>query len=195
MSRWPGTPSGSAPNRFEIFKLDGERLVVLTPWRVMPNWADKGMTRSIVEAFDEARKTSGARAGRYSTFIPARFTTSAHLAISAFMNGSMSFSGMVDGSPAAAVMRCTTEGSASAFATSAFNFSTIAGGVFLGAQRPNHDDTRSRVRRIYRPSAIRASALIAAWRYGKRAHLAGFARLIAVDMLSKNTGTRPERTS
>ena len=42
----------------------------------------------------------------YSTFIPARLTTSAHLAISAFMNGSMSFSGMVDGSPAAAVMRC-----------------------------------------------------------------------------------------
>ena len=30
------------------FKLDGERLVVLTPWRIMPNWADKGMTRSIV---------------------------------------------------------------------------------------------------------------------------------------------------
>jgi hypothetical protein len=23
-------------------------LAVLTPWRVMPNWADKGMTRSIV---------------------------------------------------------------------------------------------------------------------------------------------------
>jgi hypothetical protein len=30
------------------FTLSGERLVVLTLWRVMPNWADKGMTRSIV---------------------------------------------------------------------------------------------------------------------------------------------------
>ena len=28
--------------------MDGERLQVLTPWRVMPNWADKGMSRSIV---------------------------------------------------------------------------------------------------------------------------------------------------
>ncbi len=30
------------------FKVEGDRLVVTTPWRVMPNWADKGMTRSIV---------------------------------------------------------------------------------------------------------------------------------------------------
>jgi hypothetical protein len=30
------------------FKLEGGRLKVLTPWRVMPNWADKGMTRSII---------------------------------------------------------------------------------------------------------------------------------------------------
>lgn len=30
------------------FKLEGNRLQVLTPWRVMPNWADKGMTRSII---------------------------------------------------------------------------------------------------------------------------------------------------
>lgn len=30
------------------FKVDGNRLQVLTPWRVMPNWADKGMTRSII---------------------------------------------------------------------------------------------------------------------------------------------------
>ena len=29
-------------------KLSGERLVVSTSWRVMANWADKGMTRSIV---------------------------------------------------------------------------------------------------------------------------------------------------
>jgi hypothetical protein len=30
------------------FALEGDRLRVLTPWRVMPNWADKGETRSIV---------------------------------------------------------------------------------------------------------------------------------------------------
>jgi hypothetical protein len=39
---WVGT------TQVRNFKLDGERLMVLTPWRVMPNWADKGMTRSIV---------------------------------------------------------------------------------------------------------------------------------------------------
>lgn len=30
------------------YKVDGDRLEVLTPWRLMPNWPDKGMTRSIV---------------------------------------------------------------------------------------------------------------------------------------------------
>ena len=30
------------------FKVEGDRLVVTTPWCVMPNWADKGVTRSIV---------------------------------------------------------------------------------------------------------------------------------------------------
>ncbi len=30
------------------FKVEGDRLSVLTPWRVMPNWPEKGMTRSIV---------------------------------------------------------------------------------------------------------------------------------------------------
>jgi len=30
------------------FKIDGKRLQVLTPWRVMPNWPEKGMQRSIV---------------------------------------------------------------------------------------------------------------------------------------------------
>jgi hypothetical protein len=30
------------------FKVEGDQLIVTTPWRVMPNWADKGMTRSIV---------------------------------------------------------------------------------------------------------------------------------------------------
>jgi hypothetical protein len=39
---WVGT------KQVRDFKLDGERLMVLTPWRLMPNWADKGMTRSIV---------------------------------------------------------------------------------------------------------------------------------------------------
>ena len=39
---WVGT------KQVRSFKLDDKRLVVLTPWRIMPNWADKGMTRSIV---------------------------------------------------------------------------------------------------------------------------------------------------
>ncbi len=39
---WVGTEQS------RIFKLDGTRLQVLTPWRIMPNWADRGMTRSIV---------------------------------------------------------------------------------------------------------------------------------------------------
>lgn len=39
---WVGTEQARS------FTLDGDRLQVLTPWRVMPNWADKGMTRSIV---------------------------------------------------------------------------------------------------------------------------------------------------
>ncbi len=30
------------------FVLEDDRLQVLTPWRVMPNWADKGETRSII---------------------------------------------------------------------------------------------------------------------------------------------------
>ncbi|WP_392553560.1 lipocalin-like domain-containing protein [Orbus wheelerorum] len=30
------------------FKIEGDTLQVLTPWRVMPNWADKGETRSII---------------------------------------------------------------------------------------------------------------------------------------------------
>jgi hypothetical protein len=39
---WVGT------KQVRSFKLDGDRLIVLTPWRLMPNWADKGTTRSIV---------------------------------------------------------------------------------------------------------------------------------------------------
>lgn len=30
------------------FVLDGDTLQVLTPWRVMPNWPDRGETRSII---------------------------------------------------------------------------------------------------------------------------------------------------
>ena len=43
---------GSEQTRY--FKLDGDRLRVLSPWRVMPNWPDKGMTRSILN-FDRAK--------------------------------------------------------------------------------------------------------------------------------------------
>jgi Lipocalin-like domain len=43
---------GSEQTRF--FRLDGDRLEVLSPWRVMPNWPDKGMTRSIL-AFDRSK--------------------------------------------------------------------------------------------------------------------------------------------
>ncbi|ACB79867.1 conserved hypothetical protein [Methylorubrum populi BJ001] len=46
--KWVGT------EQTRTFTLDGERLRVLTPWRVMPNWADKGETRSIV-TFERAK--------------------------------------------------------------------------------------------------------------------------------------------
>jgi hypothetical protein len=36
------------------FKVEGDRLQVLTPWRMMPNWADRGMTRSII-TFERAK--------------------------------------------------------------------------------------------------------------------------------------------
>ncbi len=39
---WVGT------EQTRTFKVEGQRLQVLTPWRLMPNWADKGITRSIV---------------------------------------------------------------------------------------------------------------------------------------------------
>ncbi len=50
---WDPKWVGSEQTR--TFTLDGERLRVLTPWRVMPNWADKGETRSIV-TFERARE-------------------------------------------------------------------------------------------------------------------------------------------
>ena len=37
---------GTEQSRF--FRVEGDKLEVLTPWRKMPNWADKGMTRSII---------------------------------------------------------------------------------------------------------------------------------------------------
>ncbi|MBX9848117.1 MAG: lipocalin-like domain-containing protein [Rhodocyclaceae bacterium] len=42
---------GTEQSRF--FKLDGNSLQVLTPWRLMPNWAEHGMTRSII-SFERA---------------------------------------------------------------------------------------------------------------------------------------------
>lgn len=42
---------GTEQSRF--FKLDGNCLQVLTPWRLMPNWAEHGMTRSII-SFERA---------------------------------------------------------------------------------------------------------------------------------------------
>jgi hypothetical protein len=43
---------GTEQTRF--FKADGEHLQVLTPWKVMPNWAEKGMTRTIL-TFERAK--------------------------------------------------------------------------------------------------------------------------------------------
>ncbi len=45
---WVGT------KQVRSFRLEGDRLEVLTPWRTMPNWPDKGMTRSIV-SFERTR--------------------------------------------------------------------------------------------------------------------------------------------
>jgi len=45
---WVGT------EQTRSFRVQGERLQVLTPWRVMPNWPEKGMTRSIV-TFERAK--------------------------------------------------------------------------------------------------------------------------------------------
>jgi hypothetical protein len=45
---WVGTEQSRS------FKVEGDHLQVLSPWRVMPNWADKGMTRSII-TFERAK--------------------------------------------------------------------------------------------------------------------------------------------
>ncbi|GBU16171.1 MULTISPECIES: lipocalin-like domain-containing protein [Methylobacterium] len=47
--KWIGT------EQTRSFTLEGDRLQVLTPWRVMPNWADRGETRSIV-TFERAKE-------------------------------------------------------------------------------------------------------------------------------------------
>jgi len=39
---WVGTEQARS------YKIDGDRLQVLTPWQIMPNWPDKGMTRSLL---------------------------------------------------------------------------------------------------------------------------------------------------
>jgi hypothetical protein len=45
---WVGTEQARS------FKIEADQLQVFSPWRVMPNWADKGMTRSIV-TFERAK--------------------------------------------------------------------------------------------------------------------------------------------
>jgi len=40
--QWVGT------EQTRYFLIEGDKLVVQTPWRVMPNWPEKGLTRSIV---------------------------------------------------------------------------------------------------------------------------------------------------
>jgi hypothetical protein len=45
---WVGT------KQVRSFKLEHDRLDVLTPWRIMPNWSDKGITRSII-SFERSR--------------------------------------------------------------------------------------------------------------------------------------------
>ena len=49
---WDPEWVGTEQTRF--FRVDGERLQILTPWRVMPNWPEKGMTRSII-TFDRTK--------------------------------------------------------------------------------------------------------------------------------------------
>jgi hypothetical protein len=41
-----GNPELVGTEQTRFFKLDGDRLHVTSTWRINPNWADKGMTRS-----------------------------------------------------------------------------------------------------------------------------------------------------
>jgi hypothetical protein len=47
-------PEWVSTEQTRSYKLEGDRLKVLSPWRVMPNWPDKGMTRSIL-TFDRSK--------------------------------------------------------------------------------------------------------------------------------------------
>jgi len=45
---WVGT------EQTRSFTIEGDRLQVVTPWRIMPNWPDKGMQRSLI-TFERAK--------------------------------------------------------------------------------------------------------------------------------------------
>jgi hypothetical protein len=45
-SAW--NPAWVGTEQRRTFKIEGDRLQVMTPWRVMPNWPEKGLSRSIV---------------------------------------------------------------------------------------------------------------------------------------------------
>jgi hypothetical protein len=49
---WNPAWVGTEQQRF--FKVEGDRLSVLTPWRIMPNFPEKGMTRNI-NTFDRVK--------------------------------------------------------------------------------------------------------------------------------------------
>ena len=42
------TPEWVGTEQTRFFKLEGNRLMVITTWRVNPNWPEKGMTRTIL---------------------------------------------------------------------------------------------------------------------------------------------------
>ena len=41
-------PSWVGTEQTRFYRVENDQLIVSTPWRVMPNWPEKGMTRSIV---------------------------------------------------------------------------------------------------------------------------------------------------
>ena len=41
-------PSWVGTEQTRFYRVEADQLIVSTPWRVMPNWSEKGMTRSIV---------------------------------------------------------------------------------------------------------------------------------------------------
>jgi hypothetical protein len=41
-------PSWVGTEQTRFYRVENDQLIVCTPWRVMPNWQEKGMTRSIV---------------------------------------------------------------------------------------------------------------------------------------------------